>query len=65
MLFWGAGRRSTARAHASARGSTAPATGEIILSRAYDDAGVGTRAGTPAGHASGVTVTMVVGRRDC
>ena len=32
---------------------------------AIGDGGVGTRAGTPAGHASGVTVTMVAARRNC
>lgn len=64
VLFWGTGRRSTA-ARTVRAWLDSPGHREIILSRAYDDAGVGTRAGTPAGHASGVTVTMVVGRRDC
>ena len=64
VLFWGAGRRSTA-ARTVRAWLDSPGHREIILSRAYDDAGVGTRAGTPAGHVSGVTVTMVVGRRDC
>ena len=42
-----------------------PGHREIILSPRYADVGVGVGAGTPAGHASGATVTVVVGRRTC
>lgn len=64
VLAWGTARHSTA---ASTVGAwlRSPGHRAVILSRSYDDGGVGTRAGTPAGHASGVTVTMVAGRRDC
>lgn len=64
VLAWGVGRRSTAAATVRAW-LDSPGHRAIILSRSYADGGVGTRGGTPAGHASGVTVTMVVGRRSC
>ena len=73
-LAWGTANRGGSRA-APARHSTAASTVRawlrspghraIILSSSYDDGGVGTRTGTPAGHAAGVTVTVVAGRRDC
>jgi uncharacterized protein YkwD len=64
VLAWGTARSSTATAIVRAwLGS--PGHREIILSIRYVDAGVGTRAGTPAGHDSGVTVTVVVGHRSC
>lgn len=64
VLAWGTARRSTAASTVRAW-LRSPGHRSIILSRSYGDGGVGTRAGTPAGHASGVTVTMVVGRRSC
>jgi uncharacterized protein YkwD len=64
VLFWGAGSRSTA-ARTVRAWLDSPGHRQIILSPSYADGGVGARAGTPAGHASGVTVTMVVGRRKC
>ena len=64
MLAWGTARRSTAASTVRAW-LRSPGHRSVILSRSYADGGVGTRAGTPAGHASGVTVTMVLGRRDC
>ena len=64
VLAWGTARSSSAAATVRAW-LRSPGHREIILSRRYADAGVGTRAGTPAGHASGVTVTVVAGRRTC
>ena len=64
VLAWGTARRSTAASTVRAW-LRSPGHRSVILSRSYADGGVGTRAGTPAGHASGVTVTMVLGRRDC
>ena len=63
VLAWGTARSSTAAATVRAW-LRSPGHREIILSRGAD-AGVGARAGMPAGHASGVTVTVVVGRRTC
>ena len=64
VLAWGTARSSTAAAIVRAW-LRSPGHRDIILSSRYADAGVGTRAGTPAGHDSGVTVTVVVGRRSC
>jgi uncharacterized protein YkwD len=64
VLAWGTAQRSTAGATVRAW-LRSPGHRSIILSSSYADGGVGTRAGTPAGHSSGVTVTMVVGRRRC
>ncbi|HEX2412699.1 MAG TPA: CAP domain-containing protein [Solirubrobacteraceae bacterium] len=64
VLAWGTARRSTAAATVRAW-LRSPGHRAIVLSRSYAEGGVGTRGGTPAGHASGVTVTMVVGRRNC
>ena len=64
VLYWGAGRRTTA-ARTVRAWLNSPGHREIILSPEYDNGGVGTRAGTPAGHSSGMTVTMLAGRRDC
>ena len=64
VLAWGTARRSTAASTVRAW-LRSPGHRSIILSRSYADGGVGTRAGTPAGHSSGVTVTIVVGRRRC
>lgn len=64
VLAWGSHNRSTA-AFTVRAWLNSPGHRAVILSRSYVDGGVGTRAGTPAGHSSGVTVTMVVGRRSC
>ena len=64
VLAWGTARSSSAAAIVRAW-LRSPGHREIVLSPRYADAGVGTRAGTPAGHASGVTVTVVVGHRNC
>jgi uncharacterized protein YkwD len=64
VLAWGTARRSTAASTVRAW-LRSPGHRSVILSRGYADGGVGTRAGTPAGHSSGVTVTMVVGRKSC
>jgi uncharacterized protein YkwD len=64
VLAWGIANRSTAAGTVRAW-LNSPGHRAVILSRTYVDGGVGTRAGTPTGQSSGVTVTMVVGRRSC
>jgi uncharacterized protein YkwD len=64
VLAWGVASRSTAASTVRAW-LDSPGHRAIVLGRDYADGGVGTQAGTPAGYPSGVTVTMLVGRRSC
>jgi uncharacterized protein YkwD len=65
VLAWGVGRRSTAAATVRAW-LRSPSHRSIVLSDAYVEAGVAARAGTPfRRRGSGVTVTVVLGRRHC
>lgn len=65
VLAWGTGSRSTARSTVRAW-LRSRSHRRIVVSRRYDEVGVGLRAGTPrSGGESGVTVVAVLGDRRC
>jgi uncharacterized protein YkwD len=65
VLAWGVGSRSSPAATVKAwMGS--PGHRRVLVSRRYREIGTGLLAGTPTPeHPSGVTVTVVLGTRDC
>jgi uncharacterized protein YkwD len=65
VLAWGVGSRSSPAATVRAW-MDSPGHRRVLVSRRYREIGVGMTAGTPAPeHPSGVTVTVVLGDRDC
>jgi uncharacterized protein YkwD len=66
LLAWGVGARSTAAGTVRAWLDSPPHR-RILLSSRYRELGLGTQGGTPYARfgASGITVALVLGQRDC